>query len=170
MERSDCGVTIRTFKCAKCHVEYHLPQNMEFSPCKEHLEHSYSSVEVNLCSSWRGSRVVFWYWMKFHQFNLKADKEVSLIMLQLNVFFFFLILFFPKIISYICKWALRNNFKAGWAISAFDTDFAQKWGGRGGYVCSVPPQEFFQIAISPTQVGFFCFLEKNVTLQCWYLL
>lgn len=35
------------FKCAKCRVEYHLPQNTEFSPCKEHLEDSYSFVEVN---------------------------------------------------------------------------------------------------------------------------
>lgn len=95
MEKGDYRVAIRTFKCAKCHVEYHLPQNMEFSPCKEHLEHSYSSVEVNSCSSLRGFRVMFWYWMKFHQFNLKANKEVSLIMLQLNGFFF-LILFFQN--------------------------------------------------------------------------
>lgn len=88
MDRSGYGVTVRTFKCAKCHVEYHPAQNMEFSLCKEHPEHSHSSVEVNPCSSLRGFRVMFWYWMKFHQFNLKANKEVSLITLQVNVFLF----------------------------------------------------------------------------------
>lgn len=95
MEKSDYGVAIRTCKCAKCHVECHLPQNMEFSPCKEHREPSYSSVEVNPCSPLRGFRAMFWYWMKFCQFNLKANKEGSLIMLQLDGFLF-LTFFFPK--------------------------------------------------------------------------
>lgn len=30
MEKSDYGVTIRIFKCAKCHVEYHPSQTWNF--------------------------------------------------------------------------------------------------------------------------------------------
>lgn len=58
--------------------------------------------------------------MKFHQFNLKQNKEAFLIRLQPNCLgFFSLILFFFKIISYNHKLIVKSSFKFKGLLGGF---------------------------------------------------
>lgn len=114
-------------------------------------------MEVKPRSCLSGFRVMFQYWMKFHQFNLKQNKEASLIILQPNCFVF-LILFFFKIRSYNCKLMLKSSFKC-----------KGLWGDFGlqDWICPEmvcvqfsPSRIHINLSVSPTQVCFVLFFSK----------